>query len=108
MTNDKSLAGILKRNKKLANKALTASYMAIIDSGATAHMIKDVLQTTRKEVTKGTSVLPAGKDTITARTQCESTIKLSGGEGPARLNLVLHVPNAEYSLICALCLCDDD
>lgn len=79
--------------------AHTASRKAYIDSGATAHMMKDVPRIAGKAVPTNISTGTARKDTIKARAQSESIVKLSGGDKPVRLNRVLHFSDVEHGLI---------
>lgn len=65
---------------------LTASYKTFTDSGATAHMMKDLSVISGKAVSFEISTGTADRNTIKATAQIESVIKLPGLEKPVALN----------------------
>lgn len=104
----KSLVASTKRDKQPTEPALTAPHKAFTDLGATAYMMKDMPVNTGKAVPLNISIVTAGRDTMKETAQDESVFRLSTEEKPVILNQVLHVPEAEHSLVFVSSFCEDD
>ena len=98
-------AGI--RNRLGNNNKMVAHREAIVDSGATVHMVKDdrLIKSSRRKVS--TEIATAGKSSIKAEIEGKARVRLTGGKRSVEMSRVLCVPELRDNLLSVGGLCDD-
>lgn len=74
----KAIAILLQQDKPPRYLALTAIHTSYIDSDATAHMMQNKSILKGNAVWSNATIATAGKDTIKAKTENDTTVKISG------------------------------
>lgn len=92
-----ALATLTVRASSLTNMAFTTSHKASMASGATAHVEKVMSVVTRKTISLYISIGTVRKYRIQVATQCESFLRVPGGEKPAASHRELHVSRVKQS-----------
>jgi len=80
---------------------------AIVDSGASRHMVKDKSLFVKKTRAVKTHVTTAGSETLQARGEGECIVQLGNTNSCTKLTEVLQVPGIHMNLISVGRLCDD-
>ncbi len=80
---------------------------AIVDSGATLHMIKNdrIITSLRKKMS--TDIITAGKSSVKANLEGGTKVLLTGGASSVDITRVLCVPDLRYNLLSVGGLCND-
>ena len=89
------------------NDKMVAHREAIVDSGATVHMVKDhrLIKSSRRKVS--TEIATAGKSSIKAEIEGKARVRLTGGKRSVIMNRILCVPELRDDLLSVGGLCDD-